>query len=72
MSVVEASVMAWDPATEFGSVARKASAPIVKNITTTSLSDFIYFPPVIRAYAGPIEDGLLFEAGLISEERYFS
>jgi len=25
---------------------------------------------VIRTYAGPIDDGLLFEAGLISEERY--
>src|SRR5262245_6884130 len=69
-SVVGASVMVWDPATEFGSVARKVSAPTVKNITTTSLSDFMYFPPVIRAESGPIDDGLLFEAGLISEVRY--
>jgi hypothetical protein len=30
----------------------------------------MYFPPVIRAVGGPIEERLLFEAGLIYEERY--
>ena len=35
-----------------------------------SFSDFMCFPPVIRAGCGPIEERLLFEAGLISEERY--
>src|SRR5215470_2841802 len=63
-SVVRASVMVWDPATEFGALARKVSATAVKNITITSLSGFIYFPPVIRAEGGPIQERLLFEAGL--------
>jgi hypothetical protein len=27
-------------------------------------------PPVIQAVGGPIKEMLLFEAGLISEERY--
>src|SRR4030095_6542098 len=53
--VVGASVMVWDPETEFGSVARQTSAPTVKSIAITSFSDFTYFPPVIRAEAGPIE-----------------
>jgi hypothetical protein len=35
----------------------------VKNITITSLSDFIDYPPVIQAEAGPIY--VSFEAGLI-------
>src|SRR5262245_34239638 len=63
-SVMGASVMAWDPATEFGSVARNVSAATVKNIMIMSLSDFTYFPPVIRAEGGPIQERLLFEAGL--------
>src|SRR5262245_3460741 len=62
-SVVGASVMVWDPATEFGSVARQTSAPTMKSNAITSFSDFIYFPPVIRA-SGPIEVQLLVEAGV--------
>src|SRR5215475_879290 len=70
-SVVGASAMVWEPETEFGSVARKASAPTAKSITTTSFSDFIKFPPVTWAKRGPIEERVvLLEAGLISEERY--
>jgi hypothetical protein len=45
MSVVGASVIAFDPTTEFGSVARQASATTTNDITTTSLSDFMCFPP---------------------------
>src|SRR5262249_21064337 len=54
-SVVGASVIVWEPETEFGSVARKVSAPTAKSITTTSFSDFIDFPPVTWAKRGPIE-----------------
>src|SRR5215813_1858614 len=70
-SVVGASVTAWDPATGFGSVARQTSDPTTNTITSTIFSDFINFPPVIRAGCGPIEVKLFFEAGLILEERYF-
>jgi len=35
-----------------------------------SFSDFMYFPPEVWAVGGPIEERLLFEAGLILEERY--
>jgi hypothetical protein len=57
--------MVWDPATEFGSVARQTSATNTKDDAITSFSDFMYFPPEIRAVSGPIEERLLFEAGLI-------
>src|SRR5215475_6411096 len=43
MSVWRASVMVWDPATEFGSVARQTSVPTTKDITITILSDFNVF-----------------------------
>src|SRR5262245_49488624 len=43
-SVVGAAVIcAFEPATEFGRVARKPSAPTTKDITTIILSDFMYF-----------------------------
>jgi hypothetical protein len=56
--------------TAFGRIARKPSAPTTNDITIISFSDFMCFPPVIWAEGGPIEERLLFEAGLISEERY--
>src|SRR5262245_10098669 len=59
-SVVGASVIAWEPETEFGRVARKVSATTAKSITTTSFSDFIYIPPVIWAKCGPIEERVVF------------
>jgi hypothetical protein len=52
--------MVWDPSTGFGSVARQTSAPTVKSIAITIFSDFIYFPPVIWAEAGPIEEKAAF------------
>src|SRR5262245_31445787 len=60
MSVVSASVMIWEPETEFGSVARKVSDITAKSITTTSFSDFMYIPPVIWAVGGPIEERVVF------------
>jgi hypothetical protein len=65
MAVVGAFCRVWDPATEFGSVARQTSAPIVKSVAIKSFTDFMYFPPEIWAVSGPIEERLLFEAGLI-------
>jgi hypothetical protein len=70
-SVVGASVIVWEPETEFGSVARKVSAPTAKSITTTSFRVFIYIPPSIGPWGTQSKKGLFFEAGLISEERYF-
>src|SRR5215813_1812698 len=70
-SVVRAAVTCTlEPATEFGRVARKPIATTTKDNRITSFSDFMCFPPVIRAGCGPIEERLLFEAGLILEERY--
>src|SRR5215510_16115281 len=64
-SVVGAFVTDWDPATEFGSVARTVSAPTTKDITTINFSDFIYFPPKGWVMRGPIGKGLFLEAILI-------
>src|SRR5262245_65109348 len=69
-SVVGASCMDWDPETEFGSVTTKVSATTTKSITTTSFSDFTYFPPIGWVIWGPMGKGLFLEAGLISEEHY--
>jgi len=70
MSVVGASVIVWDPETEFGSVARKVSSPTEKNITTISFSDLMDFSPLGWVLCGTMEVGLFLEAGLISEENY--
>src|SRR5262245_3514578 len=69
-SVVGAFVTDWDPATEFGSVARTVSAPTTKDITITNFSDFIYIPPTGWVMRGPIGKELFLEVGLISEEHY--
>src|SRR5215813_14117932 len=59
-SVVGASVIVWEPETEFGSVARKVSAAKAKSITTASFSGFIYIPPVTWAKRGPINERVIF------------
>src|SRR5262245_18713202 len=69
MSVVGASVIVWDPETEFGSVARKVSAHTEKNIATISLSDLMDFSPLGCVICGPMGNELLLEAGLNSEEH---
>src|SRR5262249_27574263 len=58
-SVVGAAVMDWDPATEYGSVARQTSAPTAKSMTITIFSDFMYFFSSVLGHVGPNGKGVI-------------